>query len=161
MEHVCFLVKQFREALDKAYNSGKFKKLPFSRFPNDCCSHVSDLLYWYLLKNNVGTTIINGTNIYDSFWHHVWLETESKIIIDITCDQFNGRKEFSDFIWPIYVGTGNIVHEIFSNNKQVESPTVFWDKKHYETFTGEPNPYQKTLLEIYNILNEYIDFELM
>lgn len=113
MEHVCFLVKQFREALDKAYNSGKFKKLPFSRFPNDCCSHVSDLLYWYLLKNNVGKTIINGTNIYDSFWHHVWLETESKIIIDITCDQFNGRKEFSDFIWPIYVGTGNIVHEIF------------------------------------------------
>ena len=160
MEKIYSLVNQFREALDKAYNEDKFKKIPFSKFPNDCCSHVSDLLYWYLLNYNVRTNIINGSNIDDPFWHHVWLETESKIIIDITCDQFNGRKGFPDLIEPVHVGTGNTVHKVFSHNKQVEFPTVFWDKSRYETFTGDPNPYQKTLLEVYNILNDYINFQL-
>ena len=44
------LVKTFREAIDKAYEDDRFKRYPFNRFPKECCSHVSDLLYYYLLK---------------------------------------------------------------------------------------------------------------
>lgn len=119
------------------------------------CVRFAILLF---VKNGIKTNLVNGTSKRDFLRHHVWLESDSKVIIDITCAQFNGEKGFSDCIDSIHIGKGNIVHKVFSYNKQIEAPTIFLDKRFYNTFNGKQNPYQRTLLEVYDILNNYIKF---
>ena len=63
MNKMEILVRQFRLALDTAWEDGMFRKLyPFNNFPNDCCGHTCDLLSQYLLEHGIKTkqVSING-----------------------------------------------------------------------------------------------------
>ena len=104
MKKIERIARQFRNALDAAWEDDMFRNLyPFNNFPNDCCGHTCDLLSQYLLEHGIETRQVNGTCRKDSQWHHVWLETENGIVIDITGDQFIGRlvtaKRLRQFMW--------------------------------------------------------------
>lgn len=45
MKNIEILARQFRKALDMAYDDNMFTNMyPFNHFPKDCCEHTCDLL---------------------------------------------------------------------------------------------------------------------
>lgn len=124
------LVKQFRMAIDVAFDKGAFRAHPpFSRFPNDCCDFACDLLGQFLLEHGIETQQINGTHKNAPSWHHVWLITNDRIIIDITGDQFVGTLVSANDVSPIHIGAENKVHRLFCLNRAYEPNTNFIDAK--------------------------------
>lgn len=154
----CKEVMKFREAIDIAKEDGRFIHLyPFNRFPNDCCEHASDLLAQYLFEKGVKTEQVNGSLEFDETWHHVWLLTEDGIVIDITGDQFIGKiSELKENPKSVYIGEEGELQKLFCLNKIIQLNTNFIDKNEFTNFNNQPSPYQKRLLEIYEIINEYI-----
>lgn len=151
------LVRDFRNAIDSARDDDRFLRLaPFNRFPRECCGHASDLLCQYLLEHGIKTSLVNGVCKEDRNWHHVWLETEDGIVIDITCDQFIGRFVTEEEAESVHVGGEGIVHRIFSVNRETEDQTIFTEPDKYTGFGGRPNPYQERLIEIDKIIREYL-----
>ena len=81
------LVVNFRNAIDEAKARREFNSRScLFRFPDDCCDMTCDLLAEYLREHGIYTFQINGKHKYDNQWHHVWLETDDGIVIDITDD---------------------------------------------------------------------------
>lgn len=77
MKKIEMLARQFRKALDVAWEDNMFRNLyPFNHFPDDCCGHTCDLLSQYLIEHGINTKQVNGTCRKDSQWHHVWLEVQ-------------------------------------------------------------------------------------
>lgn len=151
-------VRHFRDAIDTAKENGEFRTIyPFFNFPKDCCDHTCDLLGQYLLERGIITHQVNCVSKYDESWHHVWLETSDKIIIDITGDQFIGRiSQLNEIPKAVYVSEEGEIHKIFCMNRKIESNTNFIDKNKFATFNGEPNPRQKTLIQLYKIISKYL-----
>ncbi len=157
MNKMEILVRQFRLALDTAWEDGMFRKLyPFNNFPNDCCGHTCDLLSQYLLEHGIETKQVNGTYINDNQWHHVWLITENGIVIDITGDQFIGKLVTEEEVDIVHVGEENAIHKLFCINRHEESVTNFTDPNEYMDFGGRPSAYQQRLIDVYEILNSYL-----
>lgn len=156
MNKMEILVRQFRLALDTAWEDGMFRKLyPFNNFPNDCCGHTCDLLSQYLLEHGIETKQVNGTYINDNQWHHVWLITENGIVIDITGDQFIGKLVTEEEVDIVHVGEESAIHKLFCINRHEESVTNFTDPNEYMDFGGRPSAYQQRLIDVYEILNSY------
>ena len=103
------------------------------------------------------TQQINGTHKNDSSWHHVWLITNDKIVIDITGDQFIGKLVSKGEVSPIHVGSENKVHRLFCSNRVCEPNTNFTDAKQFTGFGGTPSRRQKYLKIIYAIICRYIN----
>lgn len=83
MKKIERIVRQFRNALDTAWEDGMFRRLyPFNNFPNDCCGHTCDLLSQYLLEHGIETKQINGTCRSDNQWHHVYMSVEEFLSIN-------------------------------------------------------------------------------
>ena len=157
MNKMEILVRQFRLALDTAWEGGMFRKLyPFNNFSNDCCGHTCDLLSQYLLEHGIETKQVNGTYINDNQWHHVWLITENGIVIDITGDQFIGKLVTEEEVDIVHVGEENAIHKLFCINRHEESVTNFTDPNEYMDFGGRPSAYQQRLIDVYEILNSYL-----
>ena len=157
MNKMEILVRQFRLALDTAWEDGMFRKLyPFNNFPNDCCGHTCDLLSQYLLEHGIETKQVNGTYINDHQWHHAWLITENGIVIDITGDQFIGKLVTEEEVDIVHVGEENAIHKLFCINRHDESVTNFTDPNEYMDFGGRPSAYQQRLIDVYEILNSYL-----
>lgn len=151
------LVRDFRNAIDIAWEKDRFLRIyPFNRFPDDCCGHASDLLCQYLLENGIETRLINGTCRKDSQWHHVWLETDDGIVIDITSDQFIGRLVTEEEAEAVHIGREGLVHRIFCKNRVLEDQTIFTDADQFTGFGGRPSSYQQTLIELNSIIREYL-----
>lgn len=151
------LVKQFRTAIDTAFDRGEFRSIsPFSRFPNGCCDLSCDLLGQFLLEHGVVTHQVNGTHKHDPEWHHVWLVTEDRQVIDITGDQFIGKLISEEDVSPVHIGTENIIHRHFCVNRFHEENTKFTDAREFTGFGGMPNPRQRTLIRIYEIISRNI-----
>lgn len=153
------LVKQFRMAIDTAFDKGEFRAHPpFSRFPNDCCDFACDLLGQFLLEHGIVTQQINGTHRNDPSWHHVWLITNDRSVIDITGDQFIGRIVSEKDVSPVHVGLENKVHRFFCSNRVCEQNTNFTDAQQFTGFGGTPNRRQRDLIAIYEIICRNIKY---
>lgn len=152
------LVANFKNAIEEAFNNDEFSKItPFNIFPNECCDLTCDLLGQYLLEYGIQTYQINGVNKYDSSWHHVWLVTSKEgLVIDITEEQFIGKIIKRNEIRPYLVGEEGIVHKIFCAQREEEVNTRFVDKRDYTGFNNTPNPRQKVLIEVYDIVKQYL-----
>lgn len=118
MEDVKILVKQFRDAIDKAKKAGEFEKDSiFSRFPRGCCGDASDLLAEFLLRKGIRTDYVCGTYYYYDEEHnsqsHAWLFSKDNVIIDITGDQFKDDSTFLNYDIPVYIGEEDDFHKLF------------------------------------------------
>lgn len=157
MDKIEILSKRFRTAIDIAKSENEFYRyFDFKKFPDDCCDMTCDLLGYYLLENGIETRQINGACEYDDSRRHVWLETNDKKVIDITCDQFNDEFKLSQIIDSVYIGEENEVHKIFSVDRCVERNTNFTDSSLFEGFNKQPNFRQKKLIELYEIIEKYL-----
>lgn len=151
------LARQFRNALDAAWEDDMFRNLyPFDNFPNDCCGHTCDLLSQFLLEHGIETRQVNRTCRKDSQWHHVWLKTENGTVIDITGDQFIGRLVIAKEVEAVHVGEEGIVHKIFCVNRVSKITIIFTDQNEYTDFGGRPSVYQQRLIDVYEIVRSYL-----
>ena len=143
-------------ALDKGELSGFW---PFSQFPKDCCEHTCDILGYLLSEVNIQSVQINGIYCNRNIgpeWHHVWLLTETGMIIDITEDQFAGILLESKDVVVVRVGKEGPAQKLFSKDRIKQPNTIFSDQNEYTDFGGRPNPRQKRLLEVYNTIKRYL-----
>lgn len=140
MKNIEMLARQFRKALDMAYDDNMFTNMfPFNHFPKDCCEHTCDLLSQCLLEHGIRTCMVNGTCRKDSQWHHVWLKTENGTVIDIIGDQFIGRLVTAKEVEAVHVGEEGTVHKIFCVDRVPEITTIFTDPNEYTDFGGRPS----------------------
>ena len=101
------LASEFRTAIEMAKKEGEFEAdFIFSRFPRGCCGDVSSLLGQYLLENNIKSNYVCGMQ------SHAWLVVD-RMIVDITGDQFRNKKSYYNYDKRVYVGTGDLFHELF------------------------------------------------
>lgn len=157
MKNIIILAKQFREAIDIAYENGEFRRLyPFSKFPRDCCEHACDLLGQFLLENGIKTFQVNGACIDNESWRHVWLVTKEGIVIDITGDQFANELVSEYEVELVHVGEESEIHKIFSLDRISQNNTNFADKSQFDGFGNRPNIRQQRLMDIYKIICKYI-----
>lgn len=117
MKDIKRLVNQFRDAIDIARDEGQFDTdLSFYKFPHRCCGDASDLLAQFLLENGIRTYYVYGTyrdGSFENIQTHAWLITDNQTIIDITGDQFRGKKDFLNYDKSVYVGSMDDFHRLF------------------------------------------------
>jgi hypothetical protein len=110
------LTLQFRNAIEAALYNGHFDNdFSFHKFPRGCCGDTCDLLAQYLLEHGIRTFYVCGT-YGDSFYEkgtHAWLETDNKIIIDITGDQFVLNPNLLNNDIAVYVGGKSKFYSLF------------------------------------------------
>lgn len=150
--------RHFRNAIDIAIKNDEFREIyPFYNFPNDCCDFTCDLLGQYLLEKGIATHQVNGVSKFDESWHHVWLKTNDGVLIDITGDQFIGRiSQLTENPEAVYVGKEAEIHNIFCRERRNASNTNFIDENEFTSFDKQPNPRQKTLIKLYDIISQYL-----
>lgn len=157
MAEIKQLAKQFRKAIEMAFDEGQFRNHPpFVRFPKDCCDFACDLLGQFLHENGIETYQINGACKSNMSWHHVWLSTDDGVVIDITGDQFIGELVSADEVSPTHVGSENKVHKLFCRKRYCEQNTNFVDVREFTGFDGSPNKRQRDLYAIYQIICQYL-----
>ncbi len=86
-------------------------------FPKGCCDDTAELFAYYLLdKYGLHAEQINGvrTDGDGNRQNHEWVRMPSKLIVDLTVDQFHCFKEHSN---EIYVGTETAFHKEFREQK--------------------------------------------
>lgn len=155
-EEIKRLVTEFRKAIDEAREADEFYDMfDFRKFPKDCCDMTCDLLGYFLKERGINTYSVNGEYTGNEFeykrWHE-WLETEDKTtIIDITGDQFNKEFNLKEYVLPVHVGNENIVHEMFSLNKQKRQNTEFYICSEFDD-----NIRKRKLRKLYCIIQEYL-----
>lgn len=54
-----------------------------------------------------------GQGDFGAVQSHAWLITEDGIVIDITGDQFENKKQFYNYNIPVYVGESDDFYELF------------------------------------------------
>lgn len=156
--HIFDEINHFRNAIDIAKENDEFRKIyPFYKFPDDCCEHTCDLLGQYLLERGIETSQVNGSFKDGGIWHHVWLLTNDGLVIDITGDQFIGKiSQLNENPKRVYVGEEGELQKLFCVNRCNNSNTNFMDKNEFTNFGGQPNARQKTLIEAYEIISQYL-----
>lgn len=116
------IVFEFREALEEVVDKRLYGQLSiFGRFPNECCRYASDLLAEYIMQQGVPMKyiqMIQGESHKEGYTH-CWLLIDNLLFVDITADQFNGKRYFKEYepIPSCYVAPRDIssVHECFNN----------------------------------------------
>ena len=118
------IARNFRKAIEKACNDGRFTELPFNRFPSECCEDSCILLGRYFLERGYECNFIRGKYIENHFEEgilypvdrfHAWLEVDS-YYVDITADQFLRDPIFSNYqiyLAPCFVGSSNRFYDSF------------------------------------------------
>lgn len=111
------LVKQFRDAIDVAWDAGEFDNdNPFYNFPQGCCGDACDLLAQFLLENGIRTHYVCGTfyeGTFENHQSHAWLLAENQLVLDITGDQFRDNSLLLNYDKPVYVGNVDDFHRLF------------------------------------------------
>lgn len=148
---------KLRQALDTAYNNGELSNYwPFSKFPDDCCEHTCDILAYLLSVEKIKTVQINGVCRKDSSRHHVWLETETGVVIDITESQFAGKLLDETEVEIVRVGTEGPAQKLFSKSRIKQPHTIFTDPREYTGFGGRPNARQERLIQVFAVIKKYL-----
>lgn len=146
------LAIQFRAAIDTAKTVGEFDSdFLFSRFPRGCCGDATVLLGQFLLENGIKSYYVCGNRYFDDYEEgtqsHAWLLVKD-LIVDITGDQFKDRASYYEYDKKVYVGTGDVFHDLF----QVEERDV-----HVFSSLKEYNGICMTrLFDLYQKIKKYI-----
>ena len=118
------IARNFRKAIEKACNDGRFTKIPFNRFPFNCCDDTSILLGRFFLEREYECNLLRGKYIENFFEEgkeylverfHVWLEVDG-FYVDITADQFLRDPIFSNYqmyLDSCFVGSSNKFYDSF------------------------------------------------
>ena len=152
MEEIKRLVKQFRDAIDKARDSGDFDNdFSFDKFPLGCCGDTSELLAQFLLENGIRTSYVCGMynhSLFENSQSHAWLLTDNHTIIDITGDQFKDDPYLLNYDKSVYIGAKDDFHRLF----KVE------DRSIHETFGLDTlgGMCQPRLYDLYYKITKYI-----
>lgn len=97
---IIHLASEFRYALEKVSNKGKYGELTiFAKFPDGCCTYTSDLLAEYLIDNGIQREriqILNSESTRNGYTH-CWLMIDNIFYLDITADQFNNKPYFKKY----------------------------------------------------------------
>lgn len=146
------LAVRFRNAIDAAKAAGEFDKdLSFNKFPRACCGDASNLLGEYLLENGIDSYYVCGTCYFDNCEEetqaHAWIQIDG-LIVDITGDQFGDREAYYHYAERVYVGTGDLFHDLF----EVEDRDIFKTERLEEL---DDFCYPR-LKELYRIIKEYL-----
>lgn len=150
------IAAKVRKAIDDAAARREFRGLyPFDQFPNDCCEHACDILAYFLSLAGIETVQINGTYFKDETQHHVWLQTEAGVIIDITEDQFAETIADHNDVVTVRVGDEGPVQRAFCMNRTKQENTGFMNSREYMGFNKTPSVRQKRLKEIYQVIKEH------
>lgn len=150
------IAAKVRKAIDDAAARHEFRGLyPFDQFPNDCCEHACDILAYFLSLAGIETVQINGTYFKDEMQHHVWLQTEAGVIIDITEDQFAETIADHNDVVTVRVGDEGHVQRAFCMNRTKQENTGFMNSREYMGFNKTPSVRQKRLNEIYQVIKEH------
>lgn len=138
---------QFRKAIEQII---KEKNIPnglnpiFGNFPKWACGNTSELLAYYFMEEKGISVLINTGGRYkekDKTYSHEWIEYEKKYIIDITSDQFEGRKDQS----VVVTDKNDVWYKKFK-----EGTTI--------TFNGEfSRCFKSDLLAFYKMIVDKID----
>lgn len=159
MEREKIIAMQVSHALKTAREKDLFegKHWPFCTFPDNCCEHACDLLGYFLLRENIHTVQINGAYIHDPSVYHVWLKTDTGIVIDITEEQFGGDLLNKADVEKVRVGSEGPVQKLFCKKRIQQPNVIFWDPTLYSH--GMPSPRQRCLMDVYNIIVQFMNFE--
>lgn len=126
IEEITQLAKQFRKAIDDAFEWGVFgDEYPFSDFPNDCCDDVCDLFGEMLLEKHVHFIKVFGIyryNNWDKQYPHVWLQLDDGTVIDLTGDQYKDNPIMLNYSNPCYIGRPNRLHQMFPKDEMEYRP---------------------------------------
>lgn len=125
------LSTQFREAIEKARDSGEFApSKPYmsermNSFPHDCCDDTADLLTHYLYHEYGIDSIRVDGSYYDERLQceggHSWQITEGWVI-DLTGDQFDNNPAIQIKIpEKVFVGKKGAFHRQFKENRREHS----------------------------------------
>ena len=148
------LSKTFRSGIELALHTGCFENdRSFSHFPLGCCGDTADLLGQYLLERDIQTKRICGMYGYGDERNpqtHAWLQYES-VIIDITGDQFYNRSEFYFYNLPVYVGSMDQMHSVFTVYKH--------DVRDIVDISALGTHVAPRLLRLYDIIVSHIQVE--
>lgn len=112
------LAETFRKAIEDYIDMNIPKNKLLRSFPEGNCTLASDHLQRFLFEKGINTYRVNGSAGYG--WgseSHEWLMTEDGIIIDITGDQYCTRTNEFQYDKPVYVGTMDSFHKLFSIKK--------------------------------------------
>ena len=151
------LVRNFRNAIDTAGEEDRFINYPpFNKFTEGCCEHTSDLLCQYLLENGIKTYLVRGERKATLKECHVWLELVDEIVIDITEDQFINKLVKADEADIVRIGREGKVQKNFFVKRVKLDQTNFTNPEQFSGFGGQPNAYQKRLIEVNEIIREYL-----
>lgn len=150
------IAAKVRKGIDDSAARREFRGLyPFDQFPNDCCEHACDILAYFLSLAGIETVQINGTYFKDETQHHVWLQTEAGVIIDITEDQFAETIADHNDVVTVRVGDEGPVQRAFCMNRTKQENTGFMNSREYMGFNKTPSVRQKRLKEIYQVIKEH------
>ena len=91
---------EFRKALEVISSKQLYGRLTiFKDFPNGCCGYTSDLLATYFIENGISgkrIQLLNAESKEEEYTHY-WLMIDNRLFVDITADQFSGKKYFEKY----------------------------------------------------------------
>ena len=116
--------QEFRNGLEYIRNNRLYGSLRmFANFPDDCCGYTSDLLAQYLLEKGIDRLRIQFVRSISDIndYTHCWLMIDEEYFLDITADQFNGKKYFKKYGTIeecILVERNSGFYEVFEKNNE-------------------------------------------
>lgn len=121
MEDLFRIASLFRTAIEEAVRYGEIREM--ATFPCGCCAFASELLQRYLIEQyDVPTWYVSGR--YGYGWtgeSHAWLETQDKVVIDITGDQYKYSEQLR-FTEPVYIG---VRRDGFHDKFELDEPLAY------------------------------------
>ncbi len=111
------IAMKFRKAVEKAIQTEEIIDYTLVKFPEGCCSFVSEYLQRYLYEHGIESLYVSGE--YGSGWEgdsHAWLVAYEDIIVDITGDQYQDNEGELFYDIPVYVGEEDGFHKLFKYN---------------------------------------------
>ena len=153
-DYIADLAREFRKAIEAVVSKKEYGRLRiFERFPKECCRYTSDLLATYLIENGIEKENIQmvESDSKEEGYTHCWLLIDNSFYIDITADQFNGKRYFKNYE-PIptccMVEKNTYLYENFDNLGAHYTNNVGID-----TYGGDV---PSKLKEVYDAIKQYI-----
>ena len=119
VEYLEEIAYKFRETLDYVVDKRLYGRLNiFANFPKACCRYSSDLLAEYMVAKGIPREHIQMVESVTKKeeYSHCWLMVDDCYYVDITADQFNGKKYFSKYEpIPICYVTSNTMEYLYDS----------------------------------------------
>lgn len=147
-------IYNFRKAIENACDDRELTFYPFYMFPKNCCDMTSELLAQFLYDMELDTVMIIGS-CYEKNEHHVWLEAANNMIIDITADQFNNRRDIGIKSHRVILGGKTQIHAHFGFDIKAEEPICKSHPINDKRYIDLSDRREKDLYDAYKIIMKH------